>query len=130
MKLSGRIACCAGIVVSSLMNGPPGQTDHTKKLAGVTDPGYSRYRCGRGGRRFDQRTGTPLNPLQFRTAIVFQVVVFRLRGNLRRRHLVRLFLLCGYEFTPATGSDGQERLAPLLAEPLRRQRPAKIASRW
>ena len=112
------------------MNCPHCQTDHTKKLDDVTDLGYSRYRCRLCGRRFNQRTGTPFNYLEFPTDIVFQVVVFRLLFKLSLRDLVRMFLLRGYEFTHETVRDWEERFAPLLAEHLRRKRQGKIGSRW
>src|SRR4051794_18902470 len=61
------------------MTCPHCQTDDTQKLAAATDLGYCRFRCRQCGRRFNERTGTPFNYLEFPTDIVFQVVLFRLR---------------------------------------------------
>ena len=110
------------------MTCPHCQTDHTQKLDGATDLGYSRFRCRRCGRRFNERTGTPFNDLEFPTDIVFQVVVFRLLFKLSLRDLVRMFLMRGYEFTHETVMDWEERFAPLLAEHVRRRR--KVGRRW
>ena len=110
------------------MTCPHCQTDHTQKLDGATDLGYSRFRCRRCGRRFNERTGTPFIHLEFPTDIVFQVVVFRLLFKLSLRDLVRMFLMRGYEFTHETVRDWEERFAPLLAEHVRRRR--KVGRRW
>ena len=105
-------------------------TDDTQKLDAATDLGYCRFRCRRCGRRFNERTGTPFNHLEFPTDIVFQVVVFRLLFKLSLRDLVRMFLMRGYEFTHETVREWEERFAPLLAEQLRRKRKGKVGSRW
>ena len=81
-------------------------------------------------RRFNERTGTPFNHLEFPTDIVFQVVVFRLLFKLSLRDLVRMFLMRGYEFTHETVREWEERFAPLLAEHLRRKRKGKVGRRW
>ena len=97
------------------MTCPHCQTDHTKKLDRVTDLGYSRFRCRRCRRRFNERTGTPFNHLEFPTDIVFQVVVFRLLFKLSLRDLVRMFLMRGYEFTQeryGSGKSGLRRCWP------------------
>jgi putative transposase len=112
------------------MTCPHCQTDDTRKLDGATDLGYCRFRCRRCGRRFNERTGTPFNRLEFPTDIVFQVVVFRLLFKLSLRDLVRMFLMRGYEFTHETVREWEERFAPLLAEHLRRKRKGKAGSRW
>jgi transposase-like protein len=112
------------------MTCPHCQTDHTQKLDRVTDLGYSRFRCRRCRRRFNERTGTPFNHLEFPTDIVFQVVVFRLLFKLSLRDLVRMFLMRGYEFTHETVREWEEQFAPLLAEHLRRKRTGKVGARW
>ena len=112
------------------MTCPHCQSADTQKLAGATDLGYSRFRCHRCGRRFNERTGTPFNHLEFPTDIVFQVVVFRLLFKLSLRDLVRMFLMRGYEFSHEAVREWEERFAPLLAEHLRRKRKGKAGSRW
>ncbi len=101
------------------MNCPHCATDDTQKLGSTTDLGYSRFRCRQCGRRFNERSGTPFNRLEFPTDMVFQVVVFRLLFKLSLRDLVRMFLMRGYEFSYETVRDWEERFAPFLAEQLR-----------
>src|SRR3954467_3456515 len=112
------------------MTCPHCQTGNTQKLGTATDLGYCPFRCRRCGRRFNERTGTPFNYLEFPTDIVFQVVTFRLLFKLSLRDLVRMFLMRGYEFTHETVREWEERFAPLLAEHLRRKRKCKVGRRW
>jgi putative transposase len=112
------------------MTCPHCQTDDTQKLDRATDLGYCRFRCRRCGCRFNERTGTPFNYLEFPTDIVFQVIVSRLLFKLSLRDLVRMFLMRGYEFTHETVREWEERFAPLLAEHLRRKRKGKMSRRW
>jgi putative transposase len=97
-------------------------------LDAATDLGYRRFRCRQCGRRFNERTGTPFNHLEFPTDIVFQVLVFRLLFKLSLRDLVRMFLMRGYEFTYETVREWEERFAPLLAEHLRRKRTGTLGA--
>jgi putative transposase len=121
----------AGIVVKpTVMTCPHCQTDGTQRLDDATDLGYGCFRCRRCGLRFNGRTGTPFNYLEFPADIVFQVVVFRLLFKLGLRDLARMFLMRGYEFTHETVREWEERFAPLLAEQLRRKRKGKTRSRW
>ena len=112
------------------MTCPHCETDDARTLDRATDLGYCRFRCRGCGRRFNERSGTPFNHLEFPTDIVFQVVVFRLLFKLSLRDLVRMFLMRGYEFTHETVREWEERFAPLLAEHLRRNRKGKAGSRW
>ena len=104
--------------------------DDTRKLDAATDLGYCCFCCRQCRRRFNERTGTPFNHLEFPTDIVFQVVVFRLLFKLSLRDLVRMFLMRGYEFTHETVREWEKRFAPLLAEHLRRNRSGKTGRRW
>ena len=71
----------------------------TQKLSRTTNLGYTMFRCRRCQRKFNQRSGTPFNYLEFPTDIVFQVLLCRLRFKLSLRDLPELFLLRGFTFT-------------------------------
>ena len=73
-------------------------------------------------RRFNERTGTPFNNLQFPTDIVLLVVLWRLRYKLSLRDLAEMFLVRGFEFTHETVRDWEARFAPLISEQLRARR--------
>jgi transposase-like protein len=81
-------------------------------------------------RKFNERTGTPFNHLEFPTDIVFQVLLCRFRYKLSLRNLAELFLLRGFEFTHQAVQEWETRFASLLVEQLRRQRQGKVGPRW
>src|SRR3954453_23159723 len=112
------------------MTCPHCQSRQIRKMDRTTDLGYAVFRCGDCRRKSNERSGTPLNRLEFPTDIVFQVVVFRLLFKLSLRDLVRMFLMRGYDFSYETVRDWEERFAPLLAEHLRRKRSGKAGRRW
>jgi putative transposase len=102
----------------------------TSKRIGTTDLGYSIFRCSACRHKFNERTGTPFNHLEFPTDIVFQVLLCRLRYKLSLRDLAELFLLRGFVFTHEAVREWEERFAPLLTKQLRRKRSGKVGSRW
>jgi hypothetical protein len=51
------------------------QSPEIRKLNRQTDLGYAVFRCGDCGRKFNERTGTPFNFLEFPTDIVFEIVI-------------------------------------------------------
>ena len=57
--------------------------------------GYCRFSCASRHRRFNERTGTPFNELQFPTDIVLLAVLWRLRYKLRLRDVAELLLQRG-----------------------------------
>jgi len=102
----------------------------TSKRIGTTDLGYPIFRCSACRHKFNERTGTPFNHLEFPTDIVFQVLLCRLRYKLSLRDLAELFLLRGFVFTHEAVREWEERFAPLLTKQLRRKRSGKVGSRW
>ena len=76
-----------------------------------------------------QRT-TALNRVQVPTDIVFLVVFWRLRYKLSLRDLAEMFLIRGLVFTHEAVRDWESKLAPLLAEGLRKRRAGKAGRCW
>jgi hypothetical protein len=68
--------------------------------------GYQRFSCRCCRRRFNDRTGTPFNDLQFPTDIVLLAVSWRLRYKLGFRDVAELLLQRGYEVTHETVRPG------------------------
>jgi transposase-like protein len=62
----------------------------TNEREGRTVHGFRRFRCRECARRFNERTGTVLNPIQVLTDIMFLVVVWKLRCKLSLRDLKRV----------------------------------------
>ncbi len=84
--------------------------------------GYRRFHCRHCGRRFNERTGTPYNWLQYPTDIVLLVVLWRLRYKLSLRNLGEMFLERGFVFTHEAVREWEAKLAPLVADELRKRR--------
>ena len=54
--------------------------------------GYRRFNCRSCRRRFNERTGTPFNDLQYPTDIVLLAVSWRLRYKLSFRDVAEMLL--------------------------------------
>ena len=102
----------------------------TTRRTGRTTLGYSRYRCRACGRRFNERTGTPFNDLQYPTDIVLLAVLWRPRYKLSFRDVAELLLERGYAVTHETIRDWEFRFAPLLANRLRAKRRGRAGVSW
>lgn len=102
----------------------------TGRLAANTSLGYPTYRCSECSRKFNERTGTSYNYLQFPTDIVLLVVIWRSRYKLSLRDLAEMFLERGFEFTHEAVRDWEVRFAPLITEQLRARRKGKAGRSW
>src|SRR5215217_1591588 len=112
------------------MDCPHCQSSSTTEQEGRTVHGFRRFRCRDCGRRYNERTGTVLNRVQVPTDIVFLVVFWRLRYKLSLRDLAEMFLIRGLVFTHEAVRDWEAKLAPLLAEGLRKRRAGKAGRCW
>src|SRR5215204_7137452 len=107
------------------MNCPSCASSKTNESPQKTALGYRTFRCSACQRRFNERTGTPFNHLQFPTDVVLLVVLWRLRYKLSLRDLAEMFLVRGFEFTHETVRDWERTFAPLLTEQLRSRRKGR-----
>ena len=112
------------------MDCPHCQSSSTTEQEGRTVHGFRRFRCRDCGRRYNERTGTVLNRVQVPTDIMFLVVFWRLRYKLSLRDLAEMFLIRGIVFTHEAVRDWEAKLAPLLAEGLRKRRAGKAGRCW
>jgi transposase-like protein len=99
-------------------------------LKQLTVLGYPKFRCRGCGRRFNERTGTIFNYLEFPSDVVLLVVRWRLRYKLSLRDLAEMFLERGLQFTHEAVRDWEARLAPLITDVLRRKRGGLIEPSW
>ena len=101
------------------MNCPHGASAITKEQTQETTLGYRLFRCSAWKHRFNERTGTPFNFLEYPTDIILLVVLWRLRYKLSLRDLAEMFLDRGWEFPYEAVREWERRFAPLIAEQLR-----------
>ncbi len=95
-----------------------------------TSFGYRTYFCSDCGRRFNERTGSPFNDLQFPTDIVLLAVLWRLRYKLSFRDVAELLLQRGFEISHETIRAWEFRFAPLVSENLRFKRRGMAGRSW
>lgn len=102
----------------------------TTERAKKTQLGYRIFCCQTCKRRFNERTGTDFNYLEFPTDIVLLVVLWRVRYKLSLRDLAEMFLERGFEFTHEAVREWEARFAPLVAEKLRAKRKGQAGQSW
>ena len=94
-----------------------------------TAQGYRRYRCRDCGRQSNERSGGVLNRAQYPSDVIALVVLWRLRYRLTLQDLSEMFLLRGIVFCHEAVRDWEAKLAPVLADELRRRRHGKGGAR-
>ncbi len=85
-----------------------------------TAQGYCRFRCRACGKQHNERSGTLLNNAQYPSDVIALVVLWRLRYRLTLRDLAEMFLLRGIVFSHEAVREWEAKLAPALADELRR----------
>ena len=95
-----------------------------------TSLGYRTFYCQDCDRRFNERSGTPFNDLQFPTDIVLLAVLWRLRCKLGFRDVAELLLQRGFELSYETIRVWEFRFAPLVCEYLRAKRRGIAGRSW
>lgn len=105
--------------------GSAGVTERPERTA----QGYRRFRCRTCGKQFNERSGTLLNQAQYPSDVIALVVLWRLRYRLTLRDLAEMFLLRGMAFSHEAVRAWEAKLAPALAEELRRRRRGRGGAR-
>src|SRR5215218_7411337 len=96
-----------------------------------TARGYRRFRCRDCGKQYNERSGTVLNHAhQYPSDIIALVVLWRLRYRLTLRDLSEMFLTRGFAFSHEAVRDWEAKLAPVLADELRRRRHGGLPRDW
>ncbi len=112
------------------MTCPHCQSSATTRRRHRTELGYRRFSCRNCRRRFNERTGSGFNHLQYPTDIVLLAVLWRLRYKLGFREVAELLLQRGYEVTHETIRGWEFRFAPLFADQLRARRRGRAGESW
>lgn len=114
------------------MDCPKCSSPDTIRQKSRTELGYQKYRCRAWSRRFNERTGTEFNFLEYPTDIVLLVLFFRFRYGLSLREVSEIFLLRGFEVSHENIRLWEERFAEQLQDKVRarRHRCGKIGRSW
>src|SRR3954453_2252541 len=94
-----------------------------------TARGYRRFRCRECGKQYNERSGGVLNHTQYPSDVIALVVLWRLRYRLTLRDLAEMFLQRDIVFSHEAVRNWEAKLAPLLADELRRRRHGKRSPR-
>src|SRR5919206_1403522 len=94
-----------------------------------TAQGYRRFRCLTCSKQYNERSGTVLNHAQSPSDVIALVVLWRLRYRLTLRDLAEMFLIRGIVFSHEAVRDWEAKLAPELADELRRRRHGRGGAR-
>src|ERR687884_1425195 len=95
-----------------------------------TARGYRRFRCRDCGKQYNERSGSLLNHTQYPSDVIALVVLWRLRYRLTLRDLAEMFLIRGIVFSYEAVREWEAKLAPRLADELRRRRRGKVGQSW
>src|SRR5258708_9721147 len=90
----------------------------TRERAQKTNLGSAPCFCPKCQPVFNERTGTPLNSLEFPTDVVLLAVLWRLRYQRSLRDVAERSFARGFLFTHAAIRAGATRFAPLIPDPL------------
>ena len=94
-----------------------------------TARGYRRFRCRDCGKQYNERSAGLLNHAQYPSDVIALVVLWRLRYRLTLRDLAEMFLQRDIIFSHEAVRDWEAKLAPVLAQELRRRRHGKGGAR-
>src|SRR3982751_3451202 len=94
-----------------------------------TARGYRRFRCRGCWKQFNARSGTLLNHAQYPSDVIALVVLWQLRYRLTLRDLAEMFLIRSIVFSYEAVREWEAKLAPALAEELRRRRHGRGGAR-
>jgi DDE domain len=95
----------------------------------ITVQGYKRFRCRTCGKQFNERSAGATGRSVPATSPP-PVVLWRLRYKLALRDLPEMFLIRRVVFSHEAVRDWEAKLAPALAENLRRRRRGKADRSW
>ena len=112
------------------MTCPHCQSTMVRRRKQRTALGYRRFSCVNCQRRFNERSGTLFNELQFPTDIVLLAVLWRLRYKLGLRDVAELLLQRGYTISHETIRAWEFRFAPLISAALRTRRHGRAGRSW
>jgi transposase-like protein len=94
-----------------------------------TARGCRRFRCRDCGKQSNERSGGLLNHTHYPSDVIALAVLWRLRYRLTLRDLGEMFLVRGFVFSHEAVRDWEAKLAPALADELRRRRRGRGGAR-
>jgi len=97
---------------------------------GLTDLGYKRYRCSGCSKRFNERSNTPYNFIEYPTNMVQLVVFHYVRYKLSYEDVSEIFRLRGFYLCAETVRLWVQRFGTLMAKKMRSIRQNQVKPVW
>ena len=112
------------------MNCPDCQSSNILQRVHPTSLGYLRYQCHDCGKRYNERSGTLYNYLEYPTDIVELVIFHYVRYKLSYEEVAEIFSFRGFHFCGETVRLWVQRFGVLLAKNLRKARHGRAGRSW
>ena len=112
------------------MKCPQCNSPRTTLLKGRTALGYRRFQCKDCRTRFNERSGSTFNFLEYPTDLVLLIVRWRIRYKLSLRDLSEMMLDRGVELTHESVRTWETRFTPLIRDFLRLRRRGRGGESW
>jgi len=97
---------------------------------GLTKQGYFAYFCFGCSRKFNERTGTPFNHLEYPTDVVLMLVRWYMTYKVSLRDLRDMFLERNIELTHESIRGWVKRFGPMILKELRKKRRGRSGMSW
>ena len=112
------------------MNCPHCRSKNTQTLNPKTVLGYQQHRCCGCDKQFNERTGTPLNFIEYPTEVVMMVTHYYYRFKVSLEDVVELMLMRGFQISHQTVHNWVQTFGVELGMKLRTQRKGRAGLRW
>lgn len=112
------------------MNCPHCQSHNTRELSHKTDLGYSQYYCRSCSKQYNERTGTKLNYIEYRSEVVMLATHHYYRYKLSLDDVAELMALRGFSLSHQTVHNWAQEFGVELGIKCRSQRKGKAGKKW
>ena len=102
----------------------------TQQLKRHTQLGYHQFRCRDCFRQYNERTGTPLNYIEYPTAVVMMVVHYYYRFKVSLDDVVELMAMRGFQLCHQTVHNWTQAFGVDLGLKLRARRYGISGKKW
>jgi len=112
------------------MNCPHCQSKDTQKLSQTTALNYTQYRCHTCGKQYNERTGTPLNFIEYPTEVAMMAIHYYYRFKVSLDDVVELMAMRNIYLSHQTVHNWVQTFGVGLGIKLRTRRKGKSGKKW
>jgi len=112
------------------MDCPHCQSKNSKAMNQKTQLGYQQYRCRDCGKQYNERTGSPLNLIEYPTEVVMIAVHYYYRFKVSLDDVVELMAMRGFHLSHQTVHNWAQRFCVELGLKLRKRRYRQATDKW